>query len=438
MNPATSNPSPPPVSDSLRPYMLAGAIAGAVLVAGFGGWAATSQLSGAVIANGAVVVESNVKKVQHPTGGIVGAVRTRNGAAVAAGDVLLSLDDTQTRANLGIVVGQLVELNGRKARLVAERDGAADLDIPAGFAALGLEAEHVISGERRLFIARRATASGQKAQHAERIAQLRHEISGLSSQRDAKGRELVLVREELARVKQMHDRSLLPVTRLLAMQREEARIHGEHGALEAQIARATGQIGEIELQILAIDQTIQTEAQKELRDAEARIAELSERRVAAEDQLKRVDLRAPISGIVHELNVHTVGGVIAPGETAMLIVPDDDRLVIEVRASPADIDQIRLGQTTMLRFAAFNQRTTPEVPGVVLRVAADLTKDPQSGLAYFLVRIKPDESELAKLGGLKLLPGMPVEAYVETGQRTALSYLMKPLTDQFARAFKER
>jgi HlyD family secretion protein len=222
------------------------------------------------------------------------------------------------------------------------------------------------------------------------------------------------------------------------MQREEARIHGEHGALEAQIARASGQIGEIQLQIIAVDEIIQTEAQKELRDIEARIAELSERRVAAEDQLRRVDLRAPISGIVHEFSVHTVGGVIAPGETAMLIVPDGDQLVIEVKASPADIDQIGPGQATMLRFPAFNQRTTPEVPGTVTRVAADLMRDAQSGLTYFLVRIKLDEEAVAKLGGLKLLPGMPVEAYIETGQRTALSYLMKPLTDQFARAFRER
>jgi HlyD family secretion protein len=428
----------PRVSDNVRPYMLAGVVAAVVLVGGFGGWAATSELSGAVIAQGTVVVESNVKKVQHSTGGIVGGVHARNGNAVTAGDVLLSLDDTQTRAGLGIVVSQLIELTGRKARLIAERDGASEPEFPVAFMTMSLDADRIAAGERRLFDARRETVAGQKAQHAERTAQLRHEIRGLSSQREAKGRELVLVREELTRVTQMHDRNLLPVTRLLAMQREEARIHGEHGALEAQIARATGQIGEIELQILAIDQTLQTEAQKELREIEARVAELSERRIAAEDQLKRVDLRAPISGIVHELNVHTVGGVIGPGETAMLIVPDDDRLVIEVRASPADIDQIRQGQSTMLRFPAFNLRITPEIPGRVSRVAADLTRDPHTGLAYFLVRIRPDEEALAKLGGLKLLPGMPVEAYVENGQRTALSYLLKPLTDQFARAFKER
>lgn len=430
--------APPPVSDGVRTYMMAGLAAGVVLLGGFGGWAATSELSGAVIAGGTVVVESNVKKVQHAGGGIVGNIRTRNGASVAAGDILMSLDDTQTRANLGIVVSQIVELTGRKARLLAERDDAAEIEFPLGFATLGPETDRVAAGERRLFEGRRKTSAGQKAQHAERIAQLGHEIGGLSSQRGAKARELALVREELARVRQMHDRNLLPVTRLLAMQREEARIDGEHGALGAQIARASGQIGEIELQVIAVDETIQTEAQKELREIEARIAELAERRVAAEDQLKRIDLRAPISGIVHELNVHTVGGVIAPGETAMLIVPDDDQLVIEVRASPTDIDQIRAGQTTMLRFSAFNQRTTPEVPGKVSRVAADLMRDAQSGLTYYLVRIKPDEATLAKFVGLKLLPGMPVEAYIETGQRTALSYLMKPLTDQFARAFKER
>lgn len=430
--------APLTVSDSLRTYMVAGLATGVVLLGGFGGWAATSELSGAVIAGGTVVVEFNVKKVQHAGGGIVGSIRTRNGASVAAGDILMSLDDTQTRANLGIVVSQIVELTGRKARLLAERDGAAAIEFPPDFATLGPETDRVAAGERRLFEGRRKTSAGQKAQHAERIAQLRHEIGGLSSQRGAKARELALVREELARVKQMHERNLLPVTRLLAMQREEARIDGEHGALGAQIARASGQIGEIALQIIAVDETVQTEAQKELREIEARIAELTERRIAAEDQLKRIDLRAPISGIVHELNVHTVGGVIAPGETAMLIVPDDDQLVIEVRASPTDIDQIRAGQTTMLRFSAFNQRTTPEVPGKVSRVAADLMRDAQSGLTYYLVRIKPDEATLAKLGGLKLLPGMPVEAYIETGQRTALSYLMKPLTDQFARAFKER
>ena len=369
---------------------------------------------------------------------MVGEIRVKNGDAVAANDVLLRLDDTQTRAALGIVVSQLVELIGRKARLVAERDDAPEIEFPADFASIAPDAGRVAAGERRLFEARRKTTAGQKAQHRERIEQLRHEIMGLSSQRDAKARELGLVREELARLTDMYRRNLLPVTRVLAIQRDEARIDGEHGALVAQIARANGQIGEIELQILLIDQTLQSDAQKELREIEGRIAELSERRVAAEDQLKRIDLRAPIGGTVHELSVYTVGGVIAQGETLMLIVPNDDRLVIEVRVSPVDIDQLKLGQPSVLRFPAFNLRTTPEVYGRVTRIAADLTREAQTGQSFYVARIEADEAALATLGQLKLVPGMPVEAFIETGQRTALSYLVKPFTDQLARAFKER
>jgi HlyD family secretion protein len=410
----------------------------AFLVFGVGSWAALAKLSGAVIASGVIMVDSNSKKIQHPIGGVVGEIRVKNGDAVAAGDIVLKLDDTQTRAALGIVVSQLVELTGRKARLTAERDAATAIEFPSDFAEIGPDAERVAAGERRLFEARRSTSNGQKNQHSERISQLRHEIQGLSSQRDAKGRELKLVREELARLTQMYDRKLLPITRVLAIQRDEARIDGEHGALEAQIARASGQISEIELQILSIDQTMQSDAQRELRDIEGRMAELSERRVAAEDQLRRVDLRAPIAGVVHELNVYTVGGVIAAGETIMLIVPKDDQLIIEVRSSPVDIDQIKLGQVSMLRFPAFNQRVTPEVRGIVTRIAADLTRDTQTGQGYYVVRIKAEEDALATLGELKLVPGMPVEAFIEAGERTALSYLIKPFADQFARALKER
>jgi HlyD family secretion protein len=421
----------------LKRRLIAGLIVAGFLVFGVGSWAAIATLSGAVIASGLIVVDSNSKKVQHPSGGVVGEILVKNGDAVAANDVLLRLDDTQTRAALGIVVSQLVELIGRKARLMAERDDAPEIEFPADFASIAPDAGRVAAGERRLFEARRKTTAGQKAQHRERIEQLRHEVTGLSSQRDAKARELGLIREELARLTDMYRRNLLPVTRVLAMQREEARIDGEHGALVAQIARASGQIGEIELQILLIDQTLQSDAQKELREIEGRIAELSERRVAAEDQLKRIDLRAPIGGTVHELSIYTVGGVIAQGETLMLIVPNDDRLVIEVRVSPVDIDQLKLGQPSVLRFPAFNLRTTPEVHGKVTRISADLTREAQTGQSFYVARVQADEAALATLGR-KLVPGMPVEAFIETGQRTALSYLVKPFTDQLARAFKER
>ena len=296
----------------------------------------------------------------------------------------------------------------------------------------------VIAGERRLFESKRKVADGQKAQLKERIGQLRQEIQGLTSQRDAKAKELALVREEFARVDDMHKRNLLPVTRVLAMQREETRIAGEHGAFVAQIARTSGQIAETELNILAIDQATRNDAQKEMREAEARIAELSERRLAAEDQLKRIDIRSPQAGIVHDLNVHTVGGVIAAGEAIMQIVPTGELLSIEVRIAPNDIDQVAIGQTATLRFPAFNQRTTPELFGTLSHVAADLTREAQTGTGFYVARIKPTADSLAKFVSLKLVPGMPVEAFVETGQRTALSYFVKPFSDQLVRTFRER
>lgn len=430
--------TPPPDDFGRRRQLLAGLAVACLIIFGIGGWGAIAKLSGAVIASGLVVVDGHIKKVQHPSGGVVGEVRVRNGAAVRSGEVLIRLDDTQTRAALGIIVGQLVELTGRKARLVAERDDAGAIDFPPDFASAGTDAMRVASGERRLFEARRKATEGQKAQYRERIEQLRQEASGLVAQRNAKARELKLVREELARVAQMYERQLSPVTRVLAMQREEARIDGEHGALQSQIARTGGQISEIELQIIAIDQTKQSDAQKELREVEARMAELAERRIAAEDQLRRVDLKAPISGVVHELAVHTVGGVVSAGEQVMQIVPNEDRLTIEVRISPADIDQVRLGQKSYLRFPAFNQRTTPELSGAVALVAADLSRDTQTGQSFYAARITADDDALARLGEHKLIPGMPVEVFIETDQRTALSYLVKPLTDQFARAFKGR
>lgn len=411
----------------------------AIALIGLGGigWANVATLSNAVIAEGRVVVEGDVRKVQHPTGGVVGAIHVRNGDKVAAGDVLVSLDETQTRATLDIVRSQLAELEGRIHRLTAERDNLAAMPDTAPGEVVDEELRRVLEGETRLFTARRATSEGQKAQLRERISQLGREVEGLTAQHAAKERELKLVREELARVADMQKRQLLPVTRLLAMQREETRIAGEHGALAAQIAQAQGRISEIELQILSIDQARQADAQKELRDVEARIAELRERKIAAEDQLRRIDLKAPVSGIVHQLSAHTIGGVIGSGEPVMLIVPSQEALSVEVHIQPGDIDQVTVGQTTVLRFPAFDQRTTPEIEGTLTTVAADQTRE-QTGLSYYTARVALSPSSLDKLGSLKLVPGMPVEAFIESGRRTALSYFFKPVADQFARAFREQ
>ncbi len=430
-------PDTAPANEGLLVRTWTGLAVVVLLVLGGGGWASTAKLAGAVIGTGHVVVDSNIKKVQHPTGGIVGEIGVKNGDLVAAGQIVMRLDATQTRAALGMVVAQLTEMHGRRARLAAERDDAETITFPAGFEQQGGEAVRVASGERRLLEARRRTAEGQKGQLKERIKQHTLEGQGLTSQRRAKTTELQLVREELARLTDMYQRSLVPVTRVLAMQRDEARIDGEHGIIVAQIGRVGGQIAELELQILNLDQTIRTDAQKEIRDVDGRIAEFEERRISAEDQLKRIDIRAPQTGTVHELGVHTVGGVIGPAETLMLIVPVGETLAFEVRLAPQDIDQATLGQKATLRFVAFNQRTTPELPGTIVRLAADLSREAQTGTSYYVARIGVDEASIARLGALKLVPGMPVEAYIETGERTALSYFMKPLTDHFQRAFRE-
>jgi HlyD family secretion protein len=406
-----------------------------LMVVSVGGWAATTPIGGAVIASGFVVVESNIKKVQHPTGGIVAEINVKNGNVVNAGDVLISLDDTQARANLGIVVSQLVQLRGRKARLEAERDQADEVRFPAGFVESGEDAAAIMEGEKRLFEVRQSVKNGQIAQFTERIGQLNQEIKGITAQRDAKAEEVELMREELERLEIMRKKDLVPTTRTLQAQRDLTRLRGEWGANVAQIARSQGQISETELQIIGVTQNMQTDASKELREIEARIAELLERKVAAEDQLKRIYLRAPQTGFVHDLTVHTVGGVIGPGENVMTIVPTHDTLSVEARIGTSDIDQVAVGQQAVLRFPALNQRTTPEIRGTVTRIGADLTKDPQGNAVYFTLRISISDSDRE---AFKIVPGMPVEAFISTHERTALSYLMKPLSDQVTRAFRER
>jgi HlyD family secretion protein len=422
----------------LRRRLWAAAAVIFLMLGGTGAWIGTTSLAGAVVTSGLVVVDGNVKKVQHPSGGVVGRILVKNGDRVKAGDLLLALDDTQTKAGLGIIVAQLVELIGRRSRLEAERDSAATIVFPSGFELQGEDAKRIAAGERRLLADRRATILSQKKQLEERVGQYELELEGLKSQRIAKGRELAVAREEHGRVEDMFKKELIPVTRVLSLQRDIIRIEGEHGQLTAQIGRVGGQISETKVQILTLEQSQRTDAQKELREIEGRIAELSERRVAAEDQLKRVEIRAPQSGIVHDMAVHTVGGVVGPGETIMLLVPSEDRLMVEVRVQPQDIDQIRIGQPATLRFTAFNLRTTPEVKGKVARVAADLSRDNQSGQQFFVLRIAADEASLANLGGLQLVPGMPVEAFLEASERTVLSYLIRPITDQFRRALRER
>ena len=409
----------------------------AILVGGIGGWAATAKLSGAVIATGSVVVDSNSRKVQHPSGGVVGEIHVKNGAKVEAGEVVVRLDKTQTQAALRIITSQLTELIGRKARLAAERDDLSAIVFPEGYEESSPESRRVAAGERRYFSARQETLKSQLKQLGERIQQLREEIVGLETQRDAKKREIELVVDELARVEDMYRRNLMPVTRFIAMQRENTRISGEHGVLISQIARTKAQISEVKTQILGLKQSTRSDAQKELREIEARVAELQEREIAARDNLSRIDIRAPAAGIVHDLQVFTVGGVIRPAEPLMVVVPTNDKLSIRARIAPSDIDQVSIDQEARLRFSAFNQRTTPEISGKVTSIGADLTREEATGEAYYVVDVTADPASLKELGGVSLVPGMPVEVFIQTTERTPLSYIAKPFTDHLERAFRE-
>jgi HlyD family secretion protein len=404
----------------------------ALLAGGVGGLAATTELSGAVIAPGSLVVDTNVKKVQHPTGGVVGELRVRDGDRVKSGDIVVRLDETITQANLAIVVKSLNELQARLARLEAERDDAEMVVFPAELLARGANPEvaRTVEGERNLFKLRRTARAGQKAQLKERVAQLREEIQGLTGQAAAKRREIELIGQELEGVRELWRKNLVQIQRVTALERDAARLEGERGQLVAATAQSKGKISEIELQIIQIDQDLRSEVAKEMREVQGKLAELVERKVAAEDQLKRIDIRAPQDGQVHQLAVHTLGGVITAGEAIMLIVPETDALTVEAKLAPQDIDQVRPGQRAVLRFSAFNQRTTPEINGFVTRVSGDLSTDQRTGMTYYTVRISLPEEEVGRLGvGLRLIPGMPVEAFIQTGERTVLSYLTKPLTD---------
>jgi HlyD family secretion protein len=424
---------------AIRRYSLVGLSSAFFLVGGIGGWAAVTELSGAVVAPGAIVVDSHVKKVQHPTGGVVGEILARDGDRVRAGDVVIRLDETVARANLAMVSKSLDELAARQSRLEAERDGLKQVAFPATLTSRLHEPElaRLIKGEVHVFEDGRAARTGQKSQLKERIAQLQEQIDGLNLQAVAKADEIKLIQDELTGVEQLWRKNLVPITRVTSLKREETRLRGERGQLISNIAQAKGRIGETELQIIQIDQDLKSEVSKELREVQAKIAELVERKVAAEDQLKRIDIRAPQDGFVHQSIVHTIGGVINAGEPLMLVVPEADELSIEVKVSPQDIDQLRLGLDTLLRLSAFNQRTTPEVMGKVSLIAADLVTDQRSGMQYYPVRIAFAEGERERLGSLKLLPGMPVESFIQTGYRTVFSYLTKPVADNLAKAFRE-
>jgi HlyD family secretion protein len=374
----------------------------------------------------------------------VGEILVKEGDRVAAGQIVLRLDDTMTKATLGVVRSQLDELTAREARLLAERDDAPAIVVPPQLIDRrdDTSASAAVAGEGKLFESRRTARSGQRAQLHERIAQANEEIRGLSAQQAAKEAGLDLIAQELVGVTDLYKKGLVSISRYTLLQRDQTRLQGEHGQVIAEAARARGKISEIELQILQLDQDFRTEVLKDMRDAQGKIAELKERVTGAEDQLKRVDLRASQTGVVHQLTVHTVGGVINSGETVMQTVPRADELVVEAKLAPSDIDQVAMGAKAVVRIMAGNQRTTPEIAGMVTRVSADLAREQPNGAqpsqAYYTVRVSLPAEEVARLNDLHLVSGMPVEVFIQTSPRSPLQYMLKPIHDQIARTFRER
>jgi membrane fusion protein, type I secretion system len=406
-----------------------------VLIIGIGiaaGWATLVPLSAAVVLAGTLVVESSVKKIQHPNGGVVAEIPVHDGMRVNAGDLLVRLDETQVRAGRQVVTNQLEQVRVRIARLVAERDDAAELII-------GEEVDHQLAAsEVSLFKARASTRHGQKELLQSNISQFEEQIGGLDAQLKSKSSQLTLISGELSGVEELFNKGLVPITRMMSLKRDAARLEGERGQIVSAIAETKAKIGQAQLQIVRVDQEFRAEVMKDLRDAMDKEAELTEKSVAAQDQLDRVAMRAPNAGIVHQLSIHTIGGVVRPGDVIMEVVPVSDDLEIEARLPPQDIDQVRRGQNAYLRFTAFNQRTTPQLAGTVAYVSADLSHDAQTNTAFYTVRITLPATERYRLSGLTLVSGMPVEVFLQTGTRTMASYLFKPISDQFHRMFNER
>lgn len=403
-----------------------GAAAVTVLATLVVGMSTVVSLSGAVVASGQMVVDTSVKKIQHPTGGVVGAILARDGQRVAAGETLVRLDDTQTKANLAVVTKELDELAARRAREEAERDGVEIVRFPEDLAARAgdPDVKRLLDGELTLFMNRKSARENQKAA-------LQEQIAGLEVQRASRVSQIEWIQKELAGVRDLWEKNLVPYSKLTALEREGARLEGERGQLISSIA-------ETRLKIAQIDQDLRSETGKDLAEIRAKTGELVEKKVAAEDQMRRIELKSPLDGVIHQSQTHTVGGVVSPGETLMQVVPEHDALTIEIKLAPQDVDQVHLGQAAVVKFPSFNQRTTPELNGEISLVSADVAQDQKTGATYYIARIAVQERELERLEGQKLVPGMPVEAFVQTGERTVMSYLTKPMRDQIARAFREK
>lgn len=411
-----------------------------LLVFGAGGWAVTTEITGAVIASGEIAVQSDIKTVQHPSGGIIGELLVSENTPVKAGDVLIRLDGTQAEAELALVQNRLHEFHSRRALAVAERDEEDHLIFPDSLMSQASvpEVSRLLASTQRAFELRRASTLGQVSQINEQISQMRDQIDALAVQKEAKQREIDLGSRELIALRKLLKKNLIATSRVSTLARDLSRMEGELGQLQASAAAAKGRISELEVQILQVGREVRSKAASEVQVLDTSIAEYEERRVAALDQLRRLDIRAPQDGMVHELSVHTVGGVVSEGEALMKIVPTADEYIVLAKVSPTDRDQLAVGQIASLSFMAFNQRATPRIEGSIIKISPSTSVNPLTGTRYYSVRIGLPADEIDRLGTSEISPGMLVTAFIPTEPRTFAQYLLAPLSEQVDRTFRGR
>lgn len=427
---------------SARAPLTLGILAILVLLGGFGTWSVVANISGAVIAPGQIEVAQNRQVVQHPDGGVISEIRVQDGDLVNTGDILLRLDATNLTSELVVVEGQLFEIIARRGRLEAERDGTNNITYdPELFEAAltnSVSAEELMQGQQRLFVARLESLEQEVLQMQKRRAQIADQIVGIVAQQTALVTQLELITQELSNQQILLDRGLAQVSRVLSLQRERARLRGTMGELAASKAQAEGKITEIEIEVLKFGTKRREEAISRLRDLQFRELELHEQRRALTEKLSRLDIRAPLSGIVYAMQFFAPRSVIRPADPVLYLVPQDRALVIATKVQPNNIDQIFIGQEVTLRFPSFDSRDTPELKGRVMKISADAFTDERSQTSFYRSEIALLDGEISKLPeDATLIPGMPVQAFIRTNDRTPLAYLIKPLSDYFAKAFRD-
>ncbi len=424
---------------SIRGTVIFGLFVIAALIGGVGVWGATAQLSSAVIAQGFVTVDSNRKSVQHVDGGSVKSILARDGDKVSADQPLVVLDDANPQANYRILKSGLAALIATEARLFAEQDDKDTVSFPESLTSQAEDPKvaELMEGQSNLFRARKSALSGELQILTQRVSQLEEEILGLNAQVNAKTLQLSFILRELTGLKSLFDRGLAGITRVLALEREQAKLDGERGELLASTARTKKNIGETKLQMLQLDRKMREEVSRELREVQPKIIDMAERTAAAENTLKRIIIRAPVAGTVVSMTVHNTNAVITPGQTVAEIVPDGDELVIEAKIQPADADNLVIGQEAEIRIIAFNQRTTAPLKGAFSYISADRITEARTGEIYYKARVSVTPDQLPDPSAKKLIPGMPAEVIIKTGSRTALNYIVQPIMTSLNRAWRE-